>query len=79
MSKIGSLARACASPSQVYSRDMFYRHFVCGFHFRHSRRFPFAALLSVFKGLIMVSVGTMGSSLFEDNSFKTVKELVDYV
>ena len=46
-------------------------HFACGFHF--------AAVLSVLKGLIIVSVGTMGLFLLEDNTFKPVKGLVDYV
>ena len=39
----------------------------------------FAAVLSVLKGLIILPVGTMGSFLLEDNPFKTVQGLVDYV
>ena len=42
-------------------------------------KFHFAAILSVLKVLIIVPVGTMGSFLLEDNPFKTVKGLVDYV
>ena len=40
---------------------------------------PFAAVLSVLKGLIIVPVGTMGPFLLENNPFKTAKGLVDYV
>ena len=47
--------------------------------FRHSLRSPFATVLSVLKGLIIVPVGTMGPFLLEDNPFKTVKGFVDYV
>ena len=54
-------------------------HFACGFHFRHSPRLPFAAVLSVLKELIVVPVGTKGSFSPGDNSFDTVKGLVDYV
>ena len=39
---------------------------------------PFAAVLSILKGLIIVSVGTMRLFLHEDNPFKTEKGLVDY-
>ena len=79
MSRIESSTPARASPSHVHPGSKFCRHFACGFHFRHSLKLPFAAVLSVLKGLIKVSVGTMGPSLFEDNFFNTVKGLVDYV
>ena len=39
---------------------------------------PFAAVLSVLKGLIIVPVGNMSSFLLEVNSFKTVRGLADY-
>ena len=47
--------------------------------FRHCPRLPFAAVLSILKGLIIVPVGAMGPFLLEDNSFEAVKGLVDYV
>ena len=47
-----------------------------GFHFRHSLRLLFVAVLSVLKGLIIVP---MGPFLLEDNPFKTLKGLVNYV
>ena len=47
MSKIWS----SASPSQVYGSDKLHWHFSCGFNFRHSLKLPFAAVLSVSKGL----------------------------
>ena len=46
------------------------QQFACGFHFRHGLRLPFGAVLSV---------GIMGPYSVEDDSFKTVKGLVDYV
>ena len=42
---------ACALPSEVHPGGRFWQHFACGFHFRHSLRLPFAAALSVLKGL----------------------------
>ena len=40
---------------------------------------PFVPGLSVLKGLIIVPMGTVGPFLLEDNPFKTVKGLEDYV
>ena len=77
MSKMESLAHA--SPFEVYPSVKPWPRFACGFHFRHSPRLPFAAVLSVLKGLILVPVGTMGPCSPKDNPFKTVKGLVDYV
>ena len=68
MSKIESLARVLPL-----------RHFACGFHFIPCPRLPLAVVLSALEGLIVVPVGTMVSFLLEDNHFKTVKGLVDYV
>ena len=75
MSKIESLARTRTSPSEIHPGSKF----ACDFHFRHSLRLPFAAVLSVLEGLIIVPVETMGTFLLEGNPFKTVRGLVDYV
>ena len=45
----------------------------------HCPRLPFSAVLSVLRGLIIDPVGTTDPFLLEDNPFKTVKRLVDYV
>ena len=45
----------------------------------HCPRFPFSAVLSVWRGLIIDPVVTMDPFLLGDNPFKTVKRLVDYV
>ena len=68
MSKIDSLAPVDLA-SKVHP----------GFHFRHSLRLLFVAVLSVLKGLIIVPMGTMGPFLLADNPFKTLKGLVNYV
>ena len=44
-----------------------------------SPRLSFVAVLCILNGLILVPVGTMGPFSPEDNPFKTVKGLVDYV
>ena len=77
MSKIESLARAHASPSEIHPGGKFQRHFTCVFHFRHFPRLPFSVVLSVLNGLI--PMGTMDPFLLEDNPFKTAKKLVNYV
>ena len=43
------------------------------------QRFIFPAVLSFLKGLIRVPMGNKGPLLLEDNRFKTVKRIVDYV
>ena len=40
---------------------------------------PFTAILSVLKGLIIVPVGIICPFSLEDNPFKTMKALMDYV
>ena len=59
-SKIKSWARGPTSPSEAHPGGKFMWHFACGFRFRHYPRLPFAAVLSVLKGLIIVPMGTMG-------------------
>lgn len=54
MSRIGGLApRHPRFIMLVSSSDTLLSDFVCGFDFRHSLRLPFAAILSVLKGLII--------------------------
>ena len=49
MSKIESLLRALTS--EVDAARKLYWHFTCDPHFKHSLGLPFAAVLSVSKGL----------------------------
>ena len=64
MSKIESLASA--SPSEVHPGGKFQEYFACTFYFRQCPR-------------LLVPVETMDPFLLDDNSFKTAKQLVDYV
>ena len=47
--------------------------------FRHCPRLPFAAVLSILKGLIIVPVGAMGPFLLEDSPFKTAEGLLGHI
>ena len=62
MSKIDSSVPARAWPSEVCVADKLHRHFTCGFGFRYSISLPFAAVLTLLKGLIIGPVGTIGHS-----------------
>ena len=63
MPKIDSSVPARAWPSEVYVADKLHRHFTCGFGFRYSISLPFAAVLTLPKGLIIGPVETIGYSL----------------
>ena len=51
---------AHASPSEVYPAGKLQWHFTCGFDF--SLWLPFAGGFAALKGLLIIPVGTMGSS-----------------
>ena len=60
VSKVESSARVRVSPSEVYPAGKLQWHFTCGFDFRYSLWLPFEAAFAVLKGLLIVTVGTMG-------------------
>ena len=60
VSKVERSARVRVSPSEVYHAGKLQWHFTCGFDFRYSLWLPFEAAFAVLKGLLIVTVGTMG-------------------